>query len=196
VYDAAHLGHAKTALNFDFIARYLRSRRQAVTYVQNITDIDDKILRRAAHEGVSWRIVADRYAAMYFEDMHALGVTSVTKYARATDYIPAMISQIERLLRTGHAYITTDGVFYDVSTFPGYARLSGRTEAAGCDALSRVDESAVKRNQKDFALWKLRKPGEPFWEAPWGTGDPVGISRTLLSLKPSSAPHTRCTVER
>jgi cysteinyl-tRNA synthetase len=108
---------------------------------------------------------------MYFEDMRALGVASVTKYAKATDYIPAMISQIERLLRTGHAYITTDGVFYDVSTFPGYARLSGRTEA-GCDALPRVDESAVKRNQKDFALWKPRKPGEPFWEAPWGAGRP------------------------
>jgi cysteinyl-tRNA synthetase len=172
VYDAAHLGHAKTALNFDFIARYLRSRGLAVTYVQNITDIDDKILGRAAREGVSWRIVADRSTAMYFEDMRALGVTSVTKYAKATDYIPAMISQIERLLRTGHAYITTDGVSYDVSTFPGYARLSGRTEAADCEALSRVDDSAVKRNQKDFALWKFRKPGEPFWEAPWGAGRP------------------------
>jgi cysteinyl-tRNA synthetase len=85
VYDAAHLGHVKTALNFDFfIARYLRSRGLAVTYVQNITDIDDKILGRAAREGVSWRIVADRSTAMYFEDMRALGVTSVTKYAKAT----------------------------------------------------------------------------------------------------------------
>ena len=135
VYDAAHLGHAKTALNFDFIVRYLRSRGLAVTYVQNITDIDDKILGRAAREGVSWRIVADQSTAMYIEDMRALGVTSVTKYAKATDYIPAMISQIERLLRTGHAYITTDGVFYDVSTFqamPGSQGEPRRRAATLC----------------------------------------------------------------
>jgi cysteinyl-tRNA synthetase len=104
VYDAAHLGHAKTTLNFDFVARYLRSRGLEVNYLQNITDIDDKTLGRAAWEGVTWRIVADRYAEMYFDDMRALGVTSVTKYAKATDYIPAMISQIERLLRTGRVH--------------------------------------------------------------------------------------------
>src|SRR5215831_13250620 len=129
VYDFSHAGHAKTFTQFDFIARYL-GRRWQVRYVQNITDIDDRIIVRAAAAGVTPRELADEFEAAYTEDMHWLGNTAVTDSARALDYIPQIVSQVQRLIAAGAAYELDDGWYYDLSTFPGYGKLSGRMTVA------------------------------------------------------------------
>ncbi|WP_424185804.1 cysteine--tRNA ligase [Actinokineospora sp. G85] len=172
VYDRSHIGHAKTYTQFDLVARLLRKRGYAVTYVQNLTDIDDKIIRRAAELGVEAGELADRFVGSYLEDMAALGNTSVDRFLRATDHIKQIVAQIEQLIDRGHAYRLDDGWYFDLSTFPDYGKLSGRTEVKEEDAVSRVDENAGKRNAGDFALWKARKPGEPYWATELGEGRP------------------------
>jgi cysteinyl-tRNA synthetase len=172
VYDLAHVGHAKTYTQFDFLARYLRARGLEVTYAQNITDVDDKIIRRASESGREPRDLAAEFEDAYQHDMAALGNTSVDVYARAHDHIDEIVSQVQALVDRGHAYQLEDGWYFDLSTFPGYGKLSGRTEVAEGDSLARIDENDAKRNRGDFALWKARKPGEPFWETPLGPGRP------------------------
>jgi cysteinyl-tRNA synthetase len=172
VYDYPHLGHAKTTVQFDFIVRYLRHKGYDVFYVQNITDIDDKIINRARMMGVTWERIAGDYERIYLEDMKALGNTSVTCYARATDHIDRIVMQVQTLLAKGYAYHTSDGIYYDLTKFPAYGKLSGRTELREEDAVSRVDESGEKRNWNDFCLWKARKHGEPYWDTPLGPGRP------------------------
>ncbi|MDP3956463.1 MAG: cysteine--tRNA ligase [bacterium] len=173
VYDSAHIGHARTYLAFDIIVRYLRSLKQDVNYLQNITDIDDKIIDRAAKEKISPEELAKQFENEYMKDMAALGVTQVTKYARATDHIKEIISQIEVLKEKGNAYeISNDGIYFDLSTFSEYGKLSHRTTLQAEDSVSRVDESVQKRNKGDFALWKFEKRGEPSWPSPWGKGRP------------------------
>lgn len=172
VYDLAHVGHAKTYTQFDFLARYLRARGFEVTYAQNITDIDDKIIRRAAESGRDPRDLAAEFEDAYRQDMATLGNTSVDVYARALDHIDEIVAQVQALIERGHAYQLDDGWYFDLSTFSGYGKLSGRTEVAEEDSVARIDENDAKRNRGDFALWKARKPGEPFWDTPLGPGRP------------------------
>jgi cysteinyl-tRNA synthetase len=172
VYDYPHLGHAKTYTQFDLIVRYLRHKGYEVFYLQNVTDVDDKIIRRAGERGVEWNELAREFETIYIDDMTALGNTSVNQYARATDYIDRIVSQVERLMEKGLAYRNSSGIYYDLSRFPDYGKLSGRTELREEDAVSRIDEGAGKRNWNDFCLWKAAKLGEPSWDTPLGPGRP------------------------
>ncbi|WP_309113315.1 cysteine--tRNA ligase [Saccharothrix sp.] len=172
VYDFSHIGHAKTYTHFDFVARYLKKRGYQVTYAQNITDVDDKIIKRAAELGVAPRELSARFEARYLEDMAALHNTSVDTYERAHDHIDDIVAQVQALIDRGHAYRLDDGWYFDLSTFPDYGKLSGRTHVEAEDSVARIDEHAGKRNAGDFALWKARKPGEPHWDTPLGEGRP------------------------
>ena len=189
VYDLAHLGHAKTYTQFDLVVRHLRLRGYEVRYVQNVTDIDDKIINRANERGIDARELADQFTQTYLEDMRSLGNTSVDDHARATDFIDAIVSQVQRLAEGGHAYELSDGWYFDIESFPEYGKLAKRTELAREDSVSRVDENPEKRNPGDFALWKRRKEGEPFWETPLGEGRPgwhiedTAITETLLGAQ-------------
>jgi len=171
VYEYSHAGHAKTYTQFDFIARYL-SRRYQVRYLQNITDVDDKIIARASAAGVEPRKIAITYEAAYQDDMHWLHNTSVTITARAHDFVPEIVSQVKRLAVVGSAYELDDGWYFDLTSFPEYGKLSGRTTVAPEDSLSRLDDHDNKRNPGDFALWKRAKPGEPSWDTDLGPGRP------------------------
>jgi cysteinyl-tRNA synthetase len=186
VYDYPHLGHAKAYIQFDFIVRYLRFAGYEVTYVNNITDIDDKIIQRAKEKGITWDKLAREYEQIFSDDMALLHVNSVSKYARATDYINQMIKQVKVLMEKGFAYRISDGIYYEVSKFADYGKLSGRTELKEDDAVSRVDENKEKRGWNDFCLWKLSKEGEPFWDTELGKGRPgwhiedTAITETLF----------------
>jgi cysteinyl-tRNA synthetase len=172
VYDFSHIGHARTYISFDVICKYLKQRGYRVFYLQNITDIDDKIIKRAKEENVSWKTISRKFENEYFKDMKALKIDSVTKYARATDHIKEIISQVKRLLEKGFGYQITDGIYYDISRFKDYGKLSKRTVLQAEDAVSRIDESVEKRNKGDFCLWKFSKPDEPKWKSPFGKGRP------------------------
>src|SRR4051794_22905694 len=171
VYDYSHAGHAKTYTQFDFIARYL-GRRYQVRYLQNVTDIDDRIIARGAQGGVSARGLADSFQAAYHEEMGWLGNTAVTDTARALDHIPESVSQGQRLIAARAAYELDGGWYLALATFPAYGKLSGRMTVAPEDSLSRIDEHDAKRNPGDFALWKRAKPGEPSWDTELGPGRP------------------------
>ncbi len=172
VYDFPHLGHAKTYTQFDFIVKFLRFKGISTIYLQNITDIDDKIIKRAKENGESTESLSERFEGIYKEDMLSLGNDSVDKYARATDHIPQIQSQVEALLEKGYAYAAPDGVYYETSKFPDYGKLSGRLEICETDAQSRIDNSAFKRGWNDFCLWKFKKVDEISWPSPFGEGRP------------------------
>ena len=163
VYDFAHIGHARTYIVFDAFVKFLQQADFKVFYLQNITDIDDKIIKRAKELHKTPKALATRFEKEYFKDMKTLGVNSVKKYAKATSHIKEIISQVKRLLKKGYAYRAEDGIYFDISKFKEYGKLSGRTTEQAEDAVSRIDESVQKRNKGDFALWKLSKPGEPSW---------------------------------
>jgi len=172
VYDLCHVGHARVMVVFDIIFRWLKSLGFDVTYVRNFTDVDDKIIRRAAEEGVSIEDLSERMIAAFHADIDALNCLRPTHEPRATGHIAAMINMIEALLSSGHAYVAESGdILYSVRSFPDYGRLSGkRLEEleAGC----RVEVDAAKRDPLDFVLWKKAKAGEPAWDSPWGLGRP------------------------
>ena len=172
VYDSAHIGHARTYAAFDMIVKYLRQNGYDVFYLQNITDLDDKIINRAKERGIAPQKLARDFEKSYLNDMRALKIKSVTKYARATNYIKEIISQVKRLLEKSYAYQIEDGIYYDISKFKNYGKLSKRTVLQAEDAISRIDENAHKKNRGDFALWKISKIGEPSWPSPWGKGRP------------------------
>jgi cysteinyl-tRNA synthetase len=172
VYDLSHVGHAKTYTQFDFIARYLRHKGFQLRYLQNITDIDDKIIARAADQGVDPRDLAAQYEELYLRDMAALHNNSVDQFARAHDYIEQIVAQVQRLIERGHAYQLDDGWYFDLTTFPEYGKLSRRTQVQAEDAVSRIDDHADKRNAGDFVVWKAQRPGDPFWPSPIGPGRP------------------------
>ncbi|MCE7080459.1 cysteine--tRNA ligase [Streptomyces sp. ST2-7A] len=172
VYDFSHVGHAKTYTQFDLVARYLRHSGYRVTYAQNITDVDDKIIRRAREIEADPQELATTYEQHYREDMAALGNTSVDVFARAHDHIDAIVEQVRQLIDRGHAYQLDDGWYFDLASFPEYGKLSGRTDVQPEDSLSRIDEHTGKKNPGDFALWKARKPGEPYWGGVLGEGRP------------------------
>ena len=172
VYDYCHLGHARVLVAFDVVARYLRSVGYRVTYVRNITDIDDKIIARANENGEDFRALTQRFIECMHEDCHALGVLDPDVEPRATHYIAPIVSMVERLIEAGAAYRGSNGdVYYDVSTFPAYGALSDRRiEELRRGARVEIDEA--KDDPIDFVLWKAAKPGEPSWESPWGPGRP------------------------
>lgn len=172
VYDLAHIGNAKTYVQFDIVARSLRYLGFEAFYLQNITDIDDKIIARASERGVEPQILAEEYEAYYLEDMQSLNVISVDKYARAHDYIGQIVDQVKRLVEQGFAYKISDGYYFDVSAKSDYGKLSGRTSLSADDSVSRVDENPEKKDPRDFCLWKFRKDSDPFWPTELGEGRP------------------------
>ncbi|MDP3963133.1 MAG: cysteine--tRNA ligase [bacterium] len=173
VYDYVHIGNARTYVAFDIIVRYLRTQGNEVFYLQNITDIDDKIIARANTEGTMAKAVAQKFEKAYHEDMEAIGVRSVTKHARATDHIFDIVTQVQKLVAKKSAYmILDDGYYFDLKAFPTYGKLSRRTTEGAEDAVSRIDESTQKRNKGDFCLWKFSRSGEPSWPTKIGEGRP------------------------
>jgi len=171
VYDYFHIGNARPLIMFDVFRRYLEFSGFPVNYIVNITDIDDKIIQRAAKEKVDFKEITTRFSDAFFDGMEKLGVRKATAHPRATDNIDGMIALIRRLTDSGHAYMVDGDVYYDIASFPGYGKLSGR-DIEQMQAGSRVEVDNRKRNPLDFALWKAAKPGEPFWESPWGLGRP------------------------
>jgi cysteinyl-tRNA synthetase len=171
VYDLCHIGHARSAIVFDIIYRYLRYQGYEVTFVRNFTDIDDKIIKRANEEGVDYQTIAERYIKEFYVDMGRLGLERPTVEPKATDHIPEMIHLISTLIQKGYAYVRDGDVFFAVEKFKDYGKLSKRNlEEMKAGARVEIDEK--KENPLDFALWKSSKPGEPFWESPWGKGRP------------------------
>ncbi len=172
VYDLCHLGHARVMVVFDVVARYLRARGYALTYIRNITDIDDKIIKRANERGEPFHALTERFIAAMHEDAAALGVLPPDAEPKATDHIAEILDMIARLIARGHAYVADNGdVYYDVRSFPGYGRLSGKS-IDDLESGARVEPGEAKRDPLDFALWKTAKPGEPAWDSPWGPGRP------------------------
>ncbi|MEM9506755.1 MAG: cysteine--tRNA ligase [Cyanobacteria bacterium J06638_38] len=177
VYDYCHLGHARTCLVWDVVRRYLQWSGYEVNYIQNFTDIDDKILKRARQEGTSMEAVSEKYIAAYFEDMERLGVGQADAYPRATHTLDGIKRLVYELEQKGFAYPAEGDVYYAVQKFPDYGKLSGRKlEDMQAGASGRVEaedpEASKKQYPFDFALWKAAKEGEPAWESPWGNGRP------------------------
>jgi cysteinyl-tRNA synthetase len=176
VYDYCHLGHARSYIVWDTIRRYLQWRGDRVRYVQNFTDIDDKILNRARVEGSSMAEVANKYIDAYFEDIRRLNVLDADEYPRVTEHIPAIHQLIQQLQDKGYAYAVDGDVYYNVRQFSEYGKLSRRQlEQLQAGASGRIDSEDLEGKKKDpfdFALWKAAKPSEPAWESPWGQGRP------------------------
>ena len=171
VYDYFHIGNARPFIVFDVYRRYLQYRGFDVTFVVNITDVDDKIINRASREGRTPAEVAEEFTRAYFEDIEKLRIRRADVHPRATEHIQEMIRMIEKLLERGMAYCLNGDVYYNVEKFAEYGRLSGKNiEELQAGARIEVDER--KRNPLDFALWKSAKPGEPMWDSPWGKGRP------------------------
>lgn len=171
VYDHVHIGNARAPLFWDVVSRYLRSRGYKVTLVQNITDIDDKIIDKANEEGIPWNEVVDRYVDSFHDRLEVMGVGLPDIEPRATEHIPGMISLIDDLISSSHAYAPGNGdVYYAVDSFPNYGELSKQRPKE----MRETEKGATsdKRSPLDFALWKGSKPGEPAWDSPWGTGRP------------------------
>jgi cysteinyl-tRNA synthetase len=168
----AHLGHARSFLFFDLLRRFLIHKGYDVTYVQNVTDIDDRSINRARETGEDWRTIVDGYYAGFTTSMRKLGVLPFDHEPRATQYIAQIQSMIEELLRTGHAYVVSDGIYYRVASFSRYGRLSNRN-LEELEAGARIEIDEHKEDPLDFALWKFAKPGEPKWAfSPYGDGRP------------------------
>ncbi len=186
VYDYVHIGHARMLLVFDMVSRYLRHRGYRLTYVRNITDIDDKIIRRAAENGEPVGALTERFITAMHEDCTRLGIAPPDHEPRATQFVPQIIAMVQQLLARDYAYVGASGdVLYAVARFAGYGRLSGK-RLADLRAGARVEVDEAKRDPLDFVLWKQAKPGEPAWDSPWGKGRPgwhiecSAMSTTLL----------------
>ncbi len=170
-YADAHIGHAKGAVTFDVLVRALRRWGYRPFYLQNVTNLDDRLIARGAEEGVDPMTLADRHFRRWLEAMEELRVTTVNYYPHATDYLPEILAQVGALVDKGFAYVSDGSVYYSVAKFPHYGELSGqRSEALRPGARLEVDPS--KRSPEDFVLWKAATPGEPTWESPWGPGRP------------------------
>ena len=177
VYNYIHIGNARTFISFDTIRRYLIWRGYEVKFVQNITDVDDKIIKKANEEGRSASEVAAEYAQAFIDDMRAAGVMDPDVRPRATEEIDEMIALVEKLIEGGHAYEVEGDVYFAVRSYEGYGQLSGRNvdEMESGHRELRADGQGLedrKRDPLDFALWKAAKPGEPSWDSPWGKGRP------------------------
>jgi cysteinyl-tRNA synthetase len=170
VWDVSHIGHGKTYVAYDIIARYLRRKGYSVFFLLNITDVDDKIINKARDSGEQPLGLAKRLANSFFKDMKDLHVDSVNLFANASDHIPEIIDQVSGLVNKGVAYRVDGDVYFDISKFPGYGKLSHQNLEDL--TVHRVDPDQRKKHPGDFALWKAQKPGEIFWESPWGRGRP------------------------
>jgi len=185
VYDLSHVGHARKEIVFDVIVRYLRFRGFRLQYIRNVTDVDDKIIQRAAEEGVPWQEVARTYEEAFHDDLKSLGVLEPDQEPRATETIPEMLEMIGCLVDKDAAYASEGSVYFSVDACSGYGKLSGRRPEELL-AGARVEVDSAKKNPLDFALWKASKPGEPSWPSPWGDGRPgwhiecSAMSRKLL----------------
>ncbi len=186
-YSPSHIGHARQAISFDIIVRWLRKSGFEVNFITNFTDVDDKIIAAANEEGVDFLEVANRNIADYFESMDSLNVIRADAYPRVTETIPEIIEMIRTLVDKGHAYQAEDGVYFEIDTSPEkYGQLTGQTlEMVRSGAGGRVDKTGSgKRDHRDFALWKMAKSDEPSWESPWGDGRPGWhIECSAMSLK-------------
>jgi len=183
VYDYTHIGHARTYVSFDVIVRYLKYKGYRVKYVVNITDIDDKIIRRARELGISPQELARKFEKEFFEDMEALGLLKADYYPRVTEHIEDIIKVVKKLVEKGYAYVVDGNVYFDVTKFPGYGKLSGQT-LDQIKAGARIEPDPNKKHPADFALWKKAKEGEPYWNSPWGPGRPGWhIECTVMSMK-------------
>lgn len=171
VYDLCHIGHARSAIVFDVLVRYLKAKGFQVTYVRNFTDVDDKIIQKANGVGKDTRFIAQEYIDAFYEDMESLGVLKADREPRATEYIDDMIEMISILMERGFAYRADNDVFFSVEKYKGYGELSGR-RLEDMQAGSRIAVDRKKRHPMDFVLWKEAKPGEPSWSSPWGEGRP------------------------
>jgi cysteinyl-tRNA synthetase len=176
VYDHCHLGHARSYIGWDVVRRYLQWRGYQVRYVQNFTDIDDKILNRAKAEGSSMEAIANRYIHAYFEDIRRLNVLDADEYPRVTEHIESIYGLIQALEEKGYAYAVEGDVYYSVRQFAEYGKLSGRRleqmQAGAGGRVDPTDPDCHKQDPFDFALWKSAKPDEPAWDSPWGKGRP------------------------
>lgn len=182
-YNFIHLGNARPMVFFDTVRRYLEYRGFRVKYVQNFTDVDDKIINRAREEGCDPLVLAQKYVEEYFRDADALNVRRADVHPRVTEHIPEIIELIQMILDRGAAYVVEGDVYFDISAFPEYGKLSGRT-LEEMQAGARVEIDPKKRHPMDFALWKSAKPGEPAWDSPWGKGRPGWhIECSAMSLK-------------
>jgi cysteinyl-tRNA synthetase len=172
VYDLCHLGHARVMVVFDVVYRYLKASGYQVTYIRNITDVDDKIIKRANEKGVPFTQLTEQFIDAMHEDADALGVERPTDEPKATEHMDQIIEMVSRLIDNKHAYAADNGdVYYDVRSFPGYGKLSGKS-IEDLQSGARVALGEAKRDPLDFALWKAAKPDEPAWDSPWGRGRP------------------------
>jgi L-cysteine:1D-myo-inositol 2-amino-2-deoxy-alpha-D-glucopyranoside ligase len=174
-YDAAHIGHAFTYVAFDTLTRFLRGRGHEVAYCQNVTDVDDDVLRRAARDGEDYLELGRRETAAYLRDMDALNVTRPTVFPKATEEIPAMVELAGQLVEGGNAYVADGTVFFDVPTFPGFGELSRLDQREQRELLAERGgdpDDPRKRHPLDFVVWQRSQPGEPWWDSPWGRGRP------------------------
>ncbi len=171
VYNYFHVGNARPFIVFDVLRRYFEHRGYGVTFVQNFTDIDDKMIRRANEEGTTVRELGDRFISEYYKDATALGIRKATVHPRATEHIQQIIALVSKLVEKGLAYEVNGDVYFDTTAFPTYGELSGQN-LEDLEAGARIEVDNVKRHPADFAVWKAQKPGEPAWESPWGLGRP------------------------
>ncbi|MFQ5405938.1 MAG: cysteine--tRNA ligase, partial [Candidatus Micrarchaeia archaeon] len=182
-YDYCHLGHGRCYTVFDAIRRYLAWKGYEVTFVQNFTDIDDKIINRARETGDDPVLLAKRFSDEYFVEADALGIMRADKYPKVTEHVEDIVALAQKLVDIGIAYETDDGVYYDVSKFPKYGKLSGQP-LENLLAGARITPTEQKKNPGDFALWKKAKPGEPSWPSPWGEGRPGWhVECSAMSMK-------------
>ena len=172
VYDLCHIGHARTFVNFDVIVRYLRYAGYEVKYVRNITDIDDKIIKRANERGISAHDLAEQFIVEMHKDFDALNIKRPDIEPKATDNITEIVNFVQKLIDNQHAYVAENGdVLFDINSFKEYGKLSGQ-KLDELQAGARIEVEKTKHNPLDFVLWKMSKPGEPSWESPWGAGRP------------------------
>ena len=182
VYDDSHIGHARTIIVFDVLRRYLESKGTEVDFIQNFTDVDDKIINRAEKEKASAEEISSRYIKKYFDDFDALNIKRATKYPKATEHISDMINLIQKLVDDNIAYVTKNGVYFSVQKFPQYGKLS-KKNIEDLMAGSRIEVDESKKDPLDFALWKF-SDSEPNWDSPWGKGRPGWhIECSAMSIK-------------
>jgi len=183
VYNYFHIGNARPFIVFDVLRRYFAHRGYEVTFVQNFTDIDDKMIRRANEEGITVKELGDRFIQEYYKDAGALGIRPATVHPRATEHMQEIINLVKTLQDKGYAYEVNGDVYFDTEKDKGYGKLSGQN-MDDLEAGARIDVDDVKKNPADFALWKAQKPGEPAWESPWGLGRPGWhIECSAMSMK-------------
>lgn len=182
-YDYAHIGNSRPAVFWDCVRRFLKFRGYRVTYIQNFTDVDDKIINRAKETGKDPLKLAEEYSRMYLDDLKRLRVLPADKHPKVSEHIPEIIEMIRALVEKGHAYVVNGDVYYEVAKFKDYGKLSGRN-LEEMEAGARVEVNESKKDPMDFALWKAAKPGEIFWDSPWGPGRPGWhIECSAMSLK-------------